>query len=1817
MSYHRPRVHTLLRFCGGLALLGLVLISCNRKTVSLSYTNAKGEVPSLGNLIFQFDKDLVKDSLLNIWDSSEYISFEPKIPGRFRWENAGELIFSPSRPLSPATSYKATINTAVLRHTGYGRLKGGDGLSFHTAPLQIQDVNALWMVQDEASKAILPQLELYFNYPVNPTALKDKLHIQVDGKGINYDLQTISVSDRITLKLLGVRTEDKDYKLQISIDKGMLPDGGVNGTEDVLTFGSGMGSPFVLGVNDVSTDHDGTTGNITVKTSQQVDVSNLASFVSLEPSVKFSVSPTEDGFTISSEAFDAETPYVLKIAKGLRGTVGGVLHEDYVNNVSFGKMAPSISFVGSKAVYLSQRGEKNIQVKIVGAPRVRVIISKIYENNLLMAGQYGYQPKDPHTPGDNKDEDGEYEGDYSSNDDDPSIQLGDIIYAKDIDTRSLPKSGNTRVFHFDIDDKLPEFKGIYHIMIRSDSNYWVRDDRFISLSDIGLIAKQGKDRILVFANSIKDATPMEGVNVVAYGKNNQVLGMGATNASGVADIPCTRKEFAGFAPAMVIAKTASDFNYLPFLTTSVNTSRFEVGGKRSNPTGLDAFIYPERDIYRPGEQAHFAVIIRSTGWQLPGNLPLKMKFLMPNGKELKTFRKSVDEEGTLDGSVDIPEAAVTGSYTLEVYTSNDVLLGSKPFRIEEFVPDRIKVTAKLDKPVLEAGQTTNLSIDAVNFFGPPAADRNYECEIQLKQAVFSPKDHNAYDFGLANANTFFDKINREGKTDDKGKASESFVVPEMYKNIGKLKATFYATVFDETGRPVSRSATADIFTQSVFFGIKDDGYYYYPLNQAVRFPLIALNTKEAVVSAQAKVEVVKHEYRTVLSKDGPYFRYESQKEDKIVASQTLTISGENSSFPFVPRTPGEYEIRVSIPGNEIYVSKSFYSYGNWGMADDNSFEVDREGQIDIEPDKASYLVGESAKVLFKTPFGGKMLVTMENGDKVISYQYVNVPDRSASVDLPLTKDHLPNVYVTATLFKPHGVSDIPLTVAHGFKGLRVEEKDRKINIQILAPAQVRSNTHQTIKVKAAPHSSITLAAVDNGILQVTDFKTPDPYQWFYASRALEVNAYDLYPLLYPEVVARLSSTGGDEGPEMEKRVNPMPAKRFKLVSYWSGIQKTDASGEASFDIDIPPAFSGEIRFMAVDSKDASFGSADAAMKVADPIVLSVALPRFLSPGDTVKMPVTITNTTAKSTTASAGLQVSGPLSIVGVSHAEANLAAGAEQRIVFTLAAEKAIGAGKVKVKVQGLGEQFGDETDISIRPASTLQKMSSSGVLSAGTHALTIGTGDFIPGSGDYRLILSRNPAMALGSQLQYLVEYPYGCTEQMVSTAFPQLYYEDLAGLMNLHGSARYTNAASNILEAIRKIKMRQLYNGAITLWDGEDTENWWATVYAAHFLLEAQKAGFDVDKSLIESILAYLNTRLRNKSLVAYYYNRDQQKKIAPKEVAYSLYVLSLAGRPNVSAMNYYKSNAGWLALDSKYLLAAAYAMAGDKNGFKELLPSNWTGEVSVAQTGGSFYSDIRDEGIALNVLLDVDLRNPQVPVMARQLSDLFRERSWYSTQECAFGFLALGKLARASAQSTATASVSVGGKTIGSMTGAPAKWTAAQLKGTQTNVTVQGNGALYYWWQAEGISASGAYKEEDNYLHARRKFFDRSGHEISGNIFKQNDLIIVQLTLEKSYSGSVQNIVLTDLLPAGFEIENPRTKDIPGMDWIKNADEPTAMDVRDDRINLFVDMNESKQVYYYAVRAVSPGIYHMGPVSADAMYNGDYHSYNGAGTIVIKP
>ncbi|HEY0433480.1 MAG TPA: hypothetical protein VGC95_06385, partial [Chitinophagaceae bacterium] len=535
-------------------VVACVLSACNRNVVKLDYTNAKGEVPVLGNLVFRFSNSLMKDSLLNEWDSTDYISFEPSIAGRFRWESPDQLVFSPARPLLPATSYKAKLGKNVLRFSKYGDISNADAINFHTPALSLDNATVTWVLADDQSRQAIPRIDLYFNYRINPADLRDKLSVEIEGKKAGFVTETETPGNKISLQVntLG-KTQDKNYEAKIIIAKGLKPAEGNNETTDAITSDVSIPSPYVLSIQNVESEHDGDDGVITVTTSQQLTGDNLSSLVSFTPGLRYTTEVTDDGFVIRSSGFDVEKSYAFTIKAGLRGKIGGVLKEAYNGNVAFGELESNITFASSKAVYLSKQGGKNVEVKITNVPKIKVIISKIYENNLLMAQRYGYDPRETRQADDNgNDENGEGGDGYGSEEYaayTDGATTGDIVYEKVIDTRSLPQSGAGRILNLSqFEDRLPEFRGIYHVMVRSTKDYWVRDSRFISLSDLGLIAKQGQDKIYVFANSVKTTNGLEGVNVSVYSNNNQLIGAGVTDATGVAAVAFTRKDFSGFKP---------------------------------------------------------------------------------------------------------------------------------------------------------------------------------------------------------------------------------------------------------------------------------------------------------------------------------------------------------------------------------------------------------------------------------------------------------------------------------------------------------------------------------------------------------------------------------------------------------------------------------------------------------------------------------------------------------------------------------------------------------------------------------------------------------------------------------------------------------------------------------------------------------------------------------------------------------------------------------------------------------------------------------------------------------------------------------------------------------------------------------------------------------------------------------------------------------------------------------------------------------------------------------------------------------------------
>jgi uncharacterized protein YfaS (alpha-2-macroglobulin family) len=1784
-------------------------------TVTIEDFFPQGKVDNLTTFTIEYSENLAPYDTLDKWLTEEFVIFEPKIAGRFKWTSGKTLIFSPDYPLEPIQSYKAKVTDKVLFKTNFS--SDFDEYEFHTPDFDATKAEFFWTQIPNENYKISVKANIHFNYPVSPDALKQYLELRRDDKKVtNFKIMSDKPSDVIAINFGEIKQTDEEQELTVLIKEGLRSVIGKKPLQDEREFEQELPPITKLAITNVTSGYDGGTGWINVYTTQTVSEEKLKNYIKTEPKKEITFLVNENSFRIEGDFSETQTINLI-IKKGLPGLFGGELEFDYEQEVTFVDLSPSINFADKRGLYLMRSGLRNLEVNSVNVPAAEVEVFQVFRNNLVYFLNQGTQWRYYY------DDVSDYYHDYyeySVND------YGNSLYKEKIDLSN--RENWLEKFTINLDKALnPRFKGIFVINVRANEQRWINDSKIISMSDLGIIAKQSANQITVFINSISEAEPVADVEVSIISTNNQVILSGKTDNNGVITFENIKPQTEGFTTRLITAEKGDDFNFIDLRQTRIETSRFDVGGIYEYSTDYTAFIYSERNLYRPGDKVNISTIVRNDKIKIIKDIPVIIKVITPTGKTFSEFKKNLNNEGSFELSFELPDYTQTGEYVAEVYSGPNQLITSYRFSVEEFVPDKIRIMLKGDKEVAYPGDILSVDINSEFLFGAKASGLKYEGQFQYVHKNFYSKNYPDFDFtssSIVNSNvqTKF----RDGILDESGYAVIKDTVPGELSSKGVIEADAYVSVFDLTGRTVNRSVSFDIYPKKYFIGIKAPGYYF-ATNEKLNFNLVAVDEKDKpILDLKAKATLYRYQWQTVLKKDnyGKYY-YASEKKELKEWERNVDISGGPKDFSFAVSNSGEYELRISkvLADNKVgdYQSKRFYAYG-WGSTTASSFEVDKEGRVEIVADKKTYEPGEKAKVLFTTPFAGKMLITLERNG-VYSHQYVDVQARSTEVELNLTEDYMPNVYVSATLFRKHNMMDTsPFLVGHGFASIKVEKKKNKLPLTITAPQKIKPNTKQEITIKTLPESNIyvTLAAVDEGILQIKNYETPDPYKYMYGKRTLRVESYDLYKLLLPEIVTLKSSVGGDgydeELREISKRANPVTTKRFKLVSFWSGIKKTNSSGIVKVPLSIPQ-FNGDIRLMAVAYSDSRFGSAEEHMKVADDIIIEPEIPRFLSTNDSLVSTVTLINTTSSGKKVDISLKVEGPMQIISDKSQSVSIKPNSTSQVRFGIKTWNDIGAGKIILETGG-ASKVKEEIDIGVRPVSPLVVESGSGSIKAGENLNLKTPTDFLKGTQNVTLTISKFPAIKFGEHLKYLVGYPYGCIEQTVSKLFPQLYFEDLAKLVapKLYKS---NNPVYYVKEGIRKIESMQLYDGSMAYWQGWHETNWWGSVYAAHFLVEAQKAGFAVSDNVLKKLLSYIEKKNREGATynyVTYTNNKRTLITTAYKEILYGLYVLALANKGDIATMNYYKSHPHLLATDSKYLLAGAYALMGKWNTYYEVVPSKFNPEKTDRQTGGCFDSEVRANAIMLNVLLEVEPSNSQIPYMIKHLSNLADKM--YSTQERSFTFLALGKAAKITANTEMKVDVVVDGKTLGSFENKDITLTNAELnKGTIT-LKSSGKGEVYFFWNVEGIKTGKQVKEEDSFMQIRRTYYDyRTGATLSGNNFSQGQLIVCKITLAGS-DRSAENIVITDLLPSCFEIENPRLSASTELRWTtKNPIIVQYLDIRDDRLLLFtnLDRNTTKE-FYYMLRVVNKGKYTLPVIGAEAMYDREFHSYNGAGIVRVK-
>ncbi len=1745
--------------------IAFLLFNCSKDTTIK--TNFSEVIQPKQNLSFVFDekiKDLDKEPYLAQWHFSDsYLEITPKINGSFKWNSPYELVFSPEDGFRPATKYEIRIKIP-----GHSKK-----FTVRTPELKIEQVIPFYALEENQKHLAF---EIHFNYAVSHK-ISENLKAIINGK--TYSLAPAEKQSKSKKLVFFIKNSEElpaGEGIKIILEKGAtcLACSEYN-SKDFTYFSYVPPTSFVL--QDLRTTSENGEYSLHITFSETPDPNqDFSKLIELE--IPFTVQVA--GSELIIKAPFEEKKYKITIHKNLKSVFGEKLGKDYHKEVAFAPEKPYLNFADTKGMYLRKEGAKNLALKIIAIPEVEVTVHKIYDVNLV----HFLREKVYRSYYDDSWEISTY-----------GLQnYGDLIYKTSYSTNKLPKIGSNYLLNLNIFDTRKNYKGIFLVNVQDPRNYWNRASKIVAISDIGITFKETTDEYLVFCHSLKDNSPISGVKINLLSRSNLSFAEASTDAEGTARI----KKNEDFIPVLILAEKEGDVNFLSLNFSEVSNPDFATEGKEVKNT--DIYIYGERTLYRPGEEGNFVFVLRDVDFN-PIQFPVKVKITSPRGTDVLEQMVTPNSEGIGEFSYKIPLTANTGSYYIKLF-KGDEFLKSKPFKVEEFTPDRLKVLIEAPKEIVGAGKEEQVKILAKNLYGTPAQFRNVNVLVEFLPKTFTNKKFKDYTFALTTPKRNIKTREFTGRTDAQGNYSFTLKIPGEWENTGLLKARIIADVNDETGHATTSAKSIDVYTQTNFIGIQKI-YPFQPVGKPVKIPFVVLNHQGKLANIPFSVEVYRIIWEAYWEKNSwGDWNYKTFKKEILVHQQKITPQNGKATMKFLAPVSGSYKIKAFFKEG-TYVSYVLDCWGEGAVAE-NSFGVSKDGTIKITLPKEKFSPGETAEVLFATPFDGKLLITLESAGKVLKYHTIDTENKTAKWNFKISEEMLPNVFIYATLLKDIHTK-IPFSVARGLENILVQPEDRKIPVTISAAEKSESNTQQTIRIKTKPNVFLTVSVVDEGVLQVAREGKTDPYAYFYAPRRLSVKNYDLYSYLLPEYSE--NAVGGgmlQESISADELLSPH-AEGKKNVSFWSGVIQADANGNAKFSIDIPD-FSGKLRIRVAAIQGHSFGYAEKFMTVADNVVITLGTPSFLAPKDKVQIPLVLANTTEKSLQVSLKLKNTEKLKLYGNIPSRISLAPKEEKRIMMTFLAENT-GQGTLALEISYGNKKKIIERKISIRPASQVQVISQGGVIN-GKGEISIGGADFL--FAEKRLVVSTNPVVRFGKALDFLLEYPYGCLEQTISKAFPQLYFAELSNaLQNQAGNKRKQEIAKqHIKVTLEKLSMFKTPRGGMSLWQGGYRPDLWATVFATHFLTEAKAKDFPVNENLLRDNIRFLKNRAHQVRKEPYKLPDGTSKNFVPKWLPYALFVLAKNKEAPRSLLRYCSENYGDLTPEGKYLLAATYKILGDEDNTREYLPKsinqNWT------QSRYYFSSTFRDKALAAYALMIASPDNAQVPLLLNELSEKLNGTKYFSTQEAVFSLLAVAQFRPEESATQVTLQTSKGKISL-------KKNETRVLRGEDLqNVLVQSDGYVYYYWSLKGIPENPADYEQDNGLKVRRKYYSVNGNPL-GSPFKKGETIVVKLTVENHSGEFIENGVVSDLLPAGFEIQNPRLLETLSLNNFERPSHFVYRDIREDRINFFTSLPvNGRKVFYYIVRAVRSGEFQQGTAMALDMYKPSINSYQGSGKVRVK-
>lgn len=1316
--------------------------------------------------------------------------------------------------------------------------------------------------------------------------------------------------------------------------------------------------------------------------------------------------------------------------------------------------------------------------------------------------------------------------------------------------------------------------------------------RNVVASDLGLIAKIGNNRRMsAFVTDLTTTEPLAGVNVEVYDYQNELLETMTTDNDGMVDIDLVRK------PYLLVANRGAEYGYLRLDDgSSLSMSNFNVGGARIK-RGLKGFIYGERGVWRPGDDIHLDFILEDKDNNLPANHPVVFELIDPSG----AVKDRIVRNGSMDGFYSFPtqtkDSDPTGNWRARVTVGGAEF--TKRIKIETVKPNRLRIDLDFGTDRILAGTgivSGDLNVQWLT--GATARNLRAEFDMYLVPGTTTFEDFPNYSFD-DKAKRFYTETNRvfEGRINNNGYAQVNVGLGTQTEAPGVLRAVFSGKVYEPGGDFSIDQFSVPFYPYTHFVGVKQ------PEGDRRGQLVTAKDHTMQIVSVDAQgnpvdrsglqFEVYKLGWRWWWDRSGDNIANYVGRNSRTpyLRKRVNTVNGRATVDVNIPdRDWGRYYVRV-IDQNSGHSSGSvvYFDWPGWAQ------DANRPGGASLlafSTDKEDYNLGEKVKVQIPGAEGGRALVSIENGSKVVAAYWVETGAGQTEFEFAVSEEMVPNAYVNTTLIQPHSqtANDLPMRL-YGVVPINVSDPNTKLAPEVITAEVFEPEAEATIQVKEQNGRAMTytVAVVDEGLLDITGFSTPSPWSTFYARQALGVTTWDLYDDVSGALngdLTRLLAIGGDgTGTKPEKS----KANRFKPVVKHLGPFRLEAGQTATHKFDMPN-YVGSVRTMVVAAKEGAYGNAEKATPVRRPLMVLGTLPRVIGPGEKVKLPVNVFVLDEKIKDVRVTVQGNDLLKSQGAANSQLSFSGTGDQIIDFDFEVSEKLGVGKVQIVAESGNERATYEVEIQVRTPNPPMTDIESTMLEAGESWNQSFKQVGMAGTNDVKLELSVIPPINLGKRLDYLLRYPHGCIEQTTSSVFPQLF---LADIMELD-PGRDEIIERNIKAGIDRISTFQTDEGGFAYWPGQSDDNDWGTNYAGHFLLEAKQKGYAIPSSMLSQWQLYQGSRARSWAR-ADRYNDDLVQ-------AYRLYTLALAQTPENGAMNRLREDPS-LSLEAKWRLAAAYALTGRINVARELvaqLPPQ-----SSRKTYYYYYgSVVRDNAMILEALSLMDMRQEGVTLL-REVADQLSADRWMSTQTTAYALLAVIEYAGTGAQSNGLlADYILNAGTAQSLeTAKPVKVvqvpvTAAQ--DGQISLTNKGDGVLFARLIKTGVPLAGQETAAANGMRMQVVYTDRNGNAIEPAKLSQGMDFFAEVTVYNTGSrGAYRDLALSQVFPSGWEILNERLNDIPGTTNTRNFD---YRDIRDDRVYTYFDLRPNeRKTFKVALNATYSGRYYLPGVNVEAMYD----------------